>query len=454
MRSRLVPLVSACVLAGGLITASPAAHAAPAPTVAATVEANGPSWDPAISADGRYVAFVSEASDLIGGVTTADPNGVADVFWVDTAAGTIRLISRGLGGAPADGASNAVDLSADGRYVAFESTATNLIADDANGAASDVYVYDVVDGSLELVSRRGASGAQGDADSFAPSISADGRTVAFASDATNLVANDTNAKSDIFVRSLDTATTSRASTTSSGAQAKNVSYDPVISPDGGWVAFSSLASNLVTGDTNGTRDVFLKNLATAKSIRVSVRTDGKQATGASTVDDVSTGGRQVVFHSYATNLVKNDTNNRGDVFLRDRIDATTIRVSRDGPVESNGESFGASISSNGGAIVFQSWATNLGDDVDTNGAASDLFEYAVDTKLTTRVTVDTSGGWPDGASYDAQIAGAGDTVAFVSLASDLVEGDGNGFADVFVHRRLEGGVSVTRWSLGLPVASA
>lgn len=454
MRTRLVPLGSACVLAGSLIVAPLVASAAAASTIAETVEADGPSWDPAPSADGRFVAFVSEATDLLGGDTSADPNGLADVFWADTTAGTIRLISSGLGGAPADGASSAVDLSADGRYVAFESTATNLIAADANGAVSDVFVFDTLDGSVELASRRGPAGAQGDLDSFAPSISADGRKVAFASDATNLVANDTNAKTDMFVRSLDAGTTVRTSTNSSGAQAKNVSYDPVLSPDGNWVGFSSLASNLVSGDTNGTRDVFLKNLSTSKTIRVSVRTDGRQANGASSVDDVSNGGKQVVFHSYATNLVKNDANNRGDVFLRDRLASTTIRVSRDGPVESNGESFGASIAADGGRVVFQSWGTNLGDDEDTNGAASDLFGYEVATKLTTRISVDTSGGWPDAASYDAEIAGGGDAVGFVSLATDLVEGDGNGLADVFVHRGVGDSVSVTRWSVALPVAGA
>ena len=230
--------------------------------------------------------------------------------------------------------------------------------------------------------------------------------MAFASDSTNLVANDTNVKTDVFVRSLDVATTARTSTNSSGAQAKNVSYDPVLSPDGNWVGFSSLASNLVSGDTNGTRDVFLKNLSTSKTIRVSVRTDGRQANGASSVDDVSNGGKQVVFHSYATNLVKNDANNRGDVFLRDRLAATTIRVSRDGPVESNGESFGASIAADGGQVVFQSWGTNLGDDEDTNGAASDLFEY------TSRRSLDADLGRHRGrvagrASYDAGSPAAG-----------------------------------------------
>jgi len=452
MRLRLASTGSVCVLAGSLVVMPIVASAEPAPTVAATIEADGQSWGPALSDDGRYVAFVSEASDLLGGSPSADPNGLADVFWVDTLEGTIRLISRGVGGTAANGPSAAVDLSADGRYVAFESKASNVIADDANGVASDVFVYDVLDGSLELASRRGATGVQGNADSFAPSIAGDGRKVAFASDATNLVGSDTNGKSDVFIRALDAATTTRASTSSSGAQAKNVTFDPVISPDGGWVAFSSLATNLVSGDTNGARDVFLKNLSTGKTIRVSIRTDGTQASGNSSVDDVSANGKQVVFYSSSTNLIKSDTNNRGDVFLRDRLASTTIRVSRNGPTEANGESFGASISADGGLIVFQSWATNLGDDEDTNGAASDLFEYAVATKVTTRISIDTEGGWSNDASYDARIAGGGGAVGFASLASDLVAGDENGVADVFVRRQLDVGASVTRWSVGLPLA--
>ncbi len=454
MRMRLEPFAVVCVLAGSLIVASEVASAAPVSTVAAVIESEGASWGPALSDDGRYLSFVSEAADLINGDPSADPNGVADVFWVDTLEGTIRLISCGVGGGPANGPSSAVDLSADGRYVAFESTATNLMAEDANGAVSDVFVYDVLDGSLELVSRRGATGAQGNADSFAPSISADGRKVAFASDATNLVGNDTNLKADVFIRALDTATTTRVSTSSSGSQAKNVTFDPVISPDGGWVAFSSLATNLVSGDTNGARDVFLKNLSTAKTIRVSIRSDGTQAAGSSSVDDVSANGKQVVFYSSAPNLIKSDTNNRGDVFLRDRLASTTIRVSRYGSTEPNGESFGSSISADGGTIVFQSWATNLGDGEDTNGAASDLFEYGVATKVTSRISVNVEGGWPNDASYDARIAGGGGTIGFTSLASDIVPGDGNGAADVFVRRRLDVGASVARWSVGLPPAGA
>jgi hypothetical protein len=127
-----------------------------------------------------------------------------------------------------------------------------------------------------------------------------------------------------------------------------------------------------------------------------------------------------------------------------------VRVSRDGPTEANGESFGASITNDGTLILFQSWATNLGDDADTNGTASDLFEYTVATKASVRVSVDVDGGWADGASYDARIAGGGTALGFASIATDLVPDDANGLADVFVHRWVDGSASVERWSLGLP----
>jgi Tol biopolymer transport system component len=414
---------------------------------------DGVSYAPAVSADGRWVAFVSEASNLLGGDPGADPNGFADIFLVDTQTSTIRLVSSA--GAPADGDSLDVDISANGRYVVFETFATNIVPGDANGADADIVLFDAETGGLSLVSRRGAAGVQGDDVSFAPTISADGTKVAFGSRATNLVGNDTNGKADIFVRDVVTGVTSRVSTDSTGRQANNTSFDATIAPGGGFVALSSLASNLVSGDKNGARDVFWKNLSTGKMIRASVTNGEREASSSSGLEDISANGRWVVFNSSASNLVKGDDNNKGDVFVRDRIDGTTVRVSRRGAIDGNGDSFGAAISDDGSSIVFVTRATNLDAGTDDNGVTLDVFEYRAATKTVVRVSADATGGWTDGASYDAAVAGDGSVVAFASLATDIVAGDLDGVDDVFTHRWV-GDTGVERelawWSRALPVA--
>ncbi len=195
MRLRLTSLLVVAI-ASGLVSTAPAAADQPPPP-------DGASYSPAVSADARWVAFVSDASNLLGGDVSADTNGVADVFLADTQTSTVRLVSK-VGDVSANGPSTDVDISADGRFVVFETTATNLVPADANGFASDIVLYDAQTGALTLVSRRGLAGVQGDADSFAPTISAAGTKVAFGSRATNLVGNDTNGRADIFVRDVVT----------------------------------------------------------------------------------------------------------------------------------------------------------------------------------------------------------------------------------------------------------
>ena len=257
---------------------------------------DGMSYAPAMSADGRWVAFVSEASNLLGGDPSADPNGFADVFLVDTQTSTIRLVSSA--GVPADGDSLDVDISADGRYVVFETFATNIVPGDANGAAGDIVLFDA-DTVACRSCRAGASpGCRATTRASRPRSRPTASKVAFGSRATNLIGNDTNGKADIFVRDVVAGATSRVSTDSSGRQANNTSFDAAIAPDGGFVALSSLASNLVSGDTNGARDVFLKNLSTGKMTRASVTNGERQASSSSGLEDISANGRWVVFSSF------------------------------------------------------------------------------------------------------------------------------------------------------------
>ena len=424
-----------CYMAIATIASAAPAAAAPGPA-----DPDGASTDPAVSADGRYVAFVSEAENLAG-----PANGLADVFLADRQTGAITAVSTVPGSAAAaDGASFSVDISADGRYVVFDTAATNLVPGDENGMA-DVLRYDAQTGETILISRRGAAGAQGDGPSSFPTVSGDGDRVAFVSQASILVGGDTNNKSDVFVRDVLAATTSRASTDASGRQAKGLSDAAVIADGGTWVQFSSSAANLVSGDTNRARDVFLKNLGTGKVIRASVRSNGTQGNGASSVGDLSANGAVSAYSSLASNLVKGDTNNTGDVFVYDRAAKTTVRASKDGPTEGNDQSFAATISADGTYAAFQTWATNLVPGPDGNGANADVLQYSVGARSLVLVSIDEGGGWPVGASFAPSLSGDGALVAFASLATDLVSDDGNGTSDVFAFEWTDAGRAT--WSV-------
>src|SRR5437016_8015596 len=232
-------------------------------------EGNGASLSSALSADGRFVAFVSAATDLVA----ADTNGVSDVFVHDRQTGATERVSVASGGAEGNGSSGLIGfafppaLSADGRFIAFVSFATNLVAGDTNGA-TDVFVHDRQTGTTERVSVA-SGGTQSNAASLGSALSADGRFVAFQSDATNLVAGDTNGATDVFVRDRQTGMTERVSVASDGTQANNVSSYPALSADGRFVAFESDATNLVAGDTNGATDVFVHDRQTGATERVS-----------------------------------------------------------------------------------------------------------------------------------------------------------------------------------------
>lgn len=225
----------------------------------------------AVASDGASkVAFLSTATNLVPGA-----GGSADVFVRDTASGSVVCASRALGSGASDGDSAAPAISRDGRFVAFESAATNLVDGDHN-SAFDVFVFDTVTSELTLVSASSAGGSA-NADSHSPSISGDGRLVAFSSMATNLVDGDTNGRSDVFVADLRDGTVVRVSTGVGGTEGDGDSTDPDISSDGLYVAFASRAGNLVSGDTNGQSDVFVRELASGATSRMSVGAPGLRA---------------------------------------------------------------------------------------------------------------------------------------------------------------------------------
>ncbi|MBM6579823.1 PD40 domain-containing protein [Microvirga sp. BT689] len=286
-----------------------------ATTTATGAQASGNADVAQISADGRYVVFRSEATDLVPG----DTNDEGDIFRKDLLTGEIILVSTAANGAQTiDGDSSYAGISADGRYVVFRSEATNLVAGDTNGRW-DIFRKDLLTGEIVRVSTA-AGGVQADEDAFGPQITPDGRYVVFTGDATNLVPGDTNARPDIFRKDLLTGEIVCVSTTATGAAATGGgSSDAQVSADGRYVVFESSATNLVTGDTNGASDIFRKDLITGEIVRVSTAAAGTQNLDGSSNAQISPTGRYVVFESSADNLVPGDTNGNNDIFRVDLV---------------------------------------------------------------------------------------------------------------------------------------
>jgi Tol biopolymer transport system component len=280
-------------------------------------QANAWSGFAAISADGRYVAFVSAASNLVA----SDTNLRADVFVHDRRTGRTSRVSPAANGHQANSDCEQPAISAHGRFVAFASAASNLVGGDTNGL-EDVFVRDRRTHRTQRisVSSQGiqSTGSPTHSGSNSPSISADGRYVAFHSDASNLVSGDTNRVFDIFVRDRRSGTTSRVSVSDGGGQANAESLGPaVISADGRLIAFASLASNLVAGDRNDITDAFIRDRVARRTILASLSSTGQQGTDSSWPAAISADDRDLAFSSWAGNLVPDDVSPGPDVFVRD-----------------------------------------------------------------------------------------------------------------------------------------
>lgn len=333
---------------------------------------------------------------------------------------------------------HAVAVSADGEFVVFDSSATNLVPGDTNGVI-DVFVHDRYGGAISRASVA-SDGTQGNGWSEHADVSADGRYVAFASNATNLVLGDTNGVRDVFLRDRTLGTTVRVSVGLGGVEANEVSDQPAVSGDGRYIAFWSRASNLVTGDTNGQADAFVYDRLLGTTERVGVSSGGAQGGAGSSGTAISADGNIVAFHSNSTNLVTPDSNaGMLDIYVRDRAAATTTRVSvSSSSVQGNASSYWPHVSADGRYVAFTSDATNLVAG-DTNNLA-DVFVHDRVTGETTRVSVSTAGSQGNARSpeNDLAISPDGRFVAWDSTASTLVAGDTNGASDVFVHDRVAG----------------
>ena len=287
----------------------------------------------------------------------------------------------------------------------------------------------------ELISVNSAA-EQGDRDSFTPSISSDGRMVAFASRATDLVPRDRNNSEDVFVHDRQTGETVLVSISSNGAQGDDDSYRPAISGDGRYVVFQSDAANLVSGDDNGVTDIFLHDLLSGRTTRISVNSDGEQGDGASLNPSISDDGRVIAFHSYAGNLDAGDVNRDRDVFVHDRGIGQTSRI-RARAAAGGGVAAGwdASISGDGRYVAFTgAEVAALGD----LNAADGIFVFERGSGQMSRVSISSTGAAGNRDSFAASISAHGRLVAFASDASNLVDDDTNERTDVFVHDRQSG----------------
>src|SRR4028118_991034 len=396
---------------------------------AGDVEGNRYSVSSSISGDGRFVAFTLQQSIFRLGAPNNNINNSDDIFVRDLLTNTTTRVSVDPAGNPGNDSSYDPSISADGRFVAFQSDASNLVAGDTNNSG-DIFVGDLLTNTTTRVSV-GSAGNQGNSLSRRSSISGDGRFVAFGSNATNLVPGDTNNSTDIFVRDLATNTTTLVSASSSGDRGNNDSELPSISANGRFVAFRSFATNLVPGDTNDSRDIFVRDLLTNTITLVSVSSNGDRANDSSSRCSISADGRFVAFDSDATNLVPGDTNNTTDIFVRDLSTNTTTRVSISSTGNQGNEDFYTPfISADGRFVTFSSEASNLVPG-DTNDS-EDIFVRDLSTNTTTRVSVDSAGNPGNSDSELPSISANGQKVAFSSFATNLVPGDTNNGPDLFI----------------------
>lgn len=387
---------------------------------------------PSCSVDGRVVAFDSQAGNFAAG----DTNGGFDVYvrYLDTGE-TVWVSPMADGSAGYFGSYEPV-ISADGRMVVFYSV-NNLVPGDSG--FGDVFVRDLISNTTIRASVS-QSGGQPNGDSYPATISGDGRFVAFLSLATNLIPNDKNGGHfnfgrDVFVRDLASDATELVHLSSTGIQG-NLSasgFGLGMSVDGKFVVFGSMATNLVPGDTNGTLDVFMRDRFHGKTTRISVDSFGIQAnkpSGQGAIG-VSADGRFVVFSSEATNLVPGDTNGFEDIFVHDRQTAKTTRVNVSSTgTQANDWSFGGSISADGRYVAFGSLATSLvpGDVT----FSTDVFLHDRSSGTTHRVSISSSGEPGNHASPSLALSPDGRHLAYSSIATNLVPGDSNSWMDVFL----------------------
>ncbi len=387
-------------------------YSAPSSPERISVDSNGmqaSAWSTALSVnqDGRFISFTSSADNLV----TNDTNSAEDIFLRDRLLGTTVRVSVSTSGGEANDRSFHSSISDDGRFIAFDSNASNLVDNDTN-AGRDVFVRDLQENRTFRVSVA-TDGGNANGPSQQPTVSADGNYVAFYSQASNLVGNDTNQSPDVFVHELSSGETTMVSVDSHGEPqgGHNCSAPPSISGDGRYVAFCSSSPTLVPNDTNSKEDIFVHDRANGRTRRVSVDSNGTQGDAQSVYPVISANGNAVVFVSLATNLTADATTGLWHVYAHDLETAHTRLLA---PQGSSFEGFGPDISADGRHVVL--------------GAGTDTAVIHDRTMGTTEFLLNPGTHSPE---FFARISGDGRHVAFLSQSDQLVNNDTNGVSDVF-----------------------
>ncbi|GJD73844.1 Hint domain-containing protein [Methylobacterium goesingense] len=388
-------------------------------------QANGSSSNPIISPDGTKVVFESDATNL----TPNDTNGQRDIFLKDLVNNQISRLSVSANGDQANGLSSNASFSPDGTKVTFTSIANNLVPGDTNGAF-DSFVKDIATGSITRVSLSSSGVQSSGGDSGTPVLSPDGTMAIFQSNA-RFLPQDNNTANDIYLKNLTTNATTLVSSSSDGVPNNGTqTYRPSFAENGSKVAFLSNASNLVPNDTNNNIDLFIKDLQSNNITRVSTASDGSQIAGATNQYAISPDGSKVAFTSGATNLVPNDTNGRGDVFLKELSSGVVTRISTnsDGS-QLNNTSTNPVFSADGKYLAFETIASNV---LPNNSApGGGVVTKNLSTGETTFVSRSVDGSTGE-SGINPSLSADGSKIAFQSFSTNLTTGDTNGVSDVFV----------------------
>lgn len=396
-------------------------------------EAQGHTRNPGVSDDGRFVVFLSQATNLV----PTEGRAYQQVFLADRQTGSIRRISQAPNGTPGIGNSSEPVISGDGRVVVFATAARNLLPGETT-VPGGVFVWDRTTATLERANRPDPGQPEGTGTS--PSVSRDGRRIVFAT-SIPLVAGDTNNLQDIYLRDRDSGTLQVLSVTPTGASSSGSSITPMISADGLHVAFTSSSPDLVEDDTNGVTDVFVRDLESGTTERVSVGKGGRQADGMSNEPRISSDGSRVAFQSNAGNLDPDATGGTTQVFLRSRRDAVTLLVSLSpdrNPL--TGSPTLDAISADGRWVLFRCSSPRL--PPFPSQSAARLFAYDVGADDVVALAYSDAGepalrpptwmGISEPLVHGGTISPDGRFVAFSSVAWNLAPGDGNRLSDVFL----------------------
>jgi len=396
-----------------------------------------------VSNDGRFVVFTTTSKKLVPGTTTSKQH----VYLVDRATGAVELISVGNDGAEANQDALRPRISGDGRWVVFETLASNLDQDDTNGRL-DCYLYDRDEEWLERVSL-GANDGEGNGDSFRPVVSDDGDWILFSSFANNLITGDDNGTADVFIRDRQTGTTRLVSSALDGTVASDYSEAADLSADGRYALFQSAAKDMVAGSIAGWNKIMLRDLQLGVTEQASLQSDGLFPAGECRFARMSADARWITFASSVHTIVPGDSNQREDVFLRDRQLATTERVNigPNGEQDDVGGSY-ARPSDDGRFILFESSATVFApSDTNDNG---DVFLRDRRRATTRHVSLSTDGKSSKLGCGEISISGDGHVLLFRAGGDELDPADHNGRLDAYVHDRGPADASVASYGSGHP----